>query len=192
MRVQISLIMTNLSNSGNFLTDPDLYRENKLLWQNAVSMITDAEAVIQDDEANTPDGNPVFAAYYPALRKTVQVNQTIPGETETDFASSYEQIIYNEDAAEELVITLALTEDTFKAAISLISDFLSAESAPQAAPAEAQETDEADAGAETDEDTQLQALKLMAEAAEIKNRAYKARVEALEMVAEKLRLERNS
>jgi len=69
------------------------------------------------------DGNPIYQAYFPELKKAVRIIQEEPL-LPADFGSWVNLTDVNEEEVEELVISLVLTEENVERAIAEIYGWL--------------------------------------------------------------------
>jgi hypothetical protein len=69
------------------------------------------------------DGNPIYQAFFPELKKAVRIIQEEPL-LPADFGSWVNLTEVNEEEVEELVISLVQTEENVERAIAEIYDWL--------------------------------------------------------------------
>ena len=107
----------------NFLEDVSSYQAAADFWQAKLDPLFQELGLNKQDYLNTTmvngvalqDGNPIFQAYFPELKKAVRIIQEEPL-LPADFGSWVNVTEVDEEEVEELVIGLVLTEENVERA----------------------------------------------------------------------------
>lgn len=115
----------------DFLEDISSYQAAADFWQAKLDPLFQELGLNKQDYLNTTmvngvalqDGNPIFQAYFPELKKAVRIIQEEPL-LPADFSSWVNVTEVDEEEMEELVISLVLTEENVERARETISAWL--------------------------------------------------------------------
>ena len=115
----------------DFLEDISSYQAATDFWQAKLDPLFREFGLSKQDYLNTimvngvslHDGNPIYQAYFPELKKAVRIIQEEPI-LPADFGSWVNLTEVDEEEVEELVISLVLTEDNVERAIAEIHGWL--------------------------------------------------------------------
>lgn len=115
----------------DFLEDITSYQAASDFWQAKLDPLFRELGLSKQNYLNTTmvngvalqDGNPIYQAYFPELKKAVRIIQEEPL-LPADFGSWVNQTEVNEEEVEELVISLVLTEENVERAIAEIYGWL--------------------------------------------------------------------
>lgn len=107
----------------NFLEDITSYQAASDFWQAKLDPLFQELGLSKQDYLNTTmvngvalhDGNPIYQAYFPELKKAVRIIQEEPL-LPADFGSWVNLTEVDEEEVEELVISLVLTEENVEKA----------------------------------------------------------------------------
>ena len=115
----------------DFLEDITNYQAASDFWQAKLDPLFRELGLSKQDYLNTTmangvalqDGNPIYQAYFPELKKAVRIIQEEPL-LPADFSSWVNVTEVDEEEVEELVISLVLTEENVERAIAEIHGWL--------------------------------------------------------------------
>ena len=115
----------------DFLEDITSYQAASDFWQAKLDPLFQELGLIKQDYLNTTmvngvalqDGNPIYQAYFPELKKAVRIIQEEPL-LPADFGSWGHVTEVEEEEIEELVISLVLTEENVERAREVIKVWL--------------------------------------------------------------------
>lgn len=115
----------------DFLEDITSYQAASDFWQAKLDPLFQELGLIKQDYLNTTmvngvalqDGNPIYQAYFPELKKAVRIIQEEPL-LPADFGSWVNVTEVDEEDVEELVISLVLTKENVERAIAEIRGWL--------------------------------------------------------------------
>ena len=122
--------MMKLAKYKNFLSDKDLYFQNKIFWNDTIINLSKnkfEEWVITkfSNGEDFFDGNPIFSAFYPDLNKAIRIIQ-LPVDEDISLLRTWLDIVNHGDKSiKELVLALQPNDKAYNSAISLITLFLS-------------------------------------------------------------------
>lgn len=115
----------------DFLKDITSYQAASDFWQAKLDPLFRKLGLSKQNYLNTTmvngvalqDGNPIYQAYFPELKKAVRIIQEEPL-LPADFGTWVNLTEVNEEEVEELVISLVLTEENVERAIAEIYGWL--------------------------------------------------------------------
>lgn len=115
----------------DFLEDISSYQAAADFWQAKLDPLFRELGLNKQDYLNTTmvngaplqDGNPIYQAYFPGLKKAVRIIQEEPL-LSADFGSWVNETEVDEEEVAELVIRLVLTEENVERAIAEIHGWL--------------------------------------------------------------------
>lgn len=117
-----------------FLENKKIYNLSQAYWGRMVRSIAQEEGLSFQHYLNPYDGagrkeydaNPIFDAYFPALRKAVRIIQDTPEEGAPDITAWINYFEIEEDQPEmpELVIAIALSQESAGTARELLGKWL--------------------------------------------------------------------
>lgn len=115
----------------DFLESITIYQAASDFWQAKLGPLFRELGLNKQDYLNTTmfngvsllDGNPIYQAYFPELKKAVRIIQEEPL-LPADFGSWVNVTEEDEEEVEELVISLVLTEENVEKAIAEIRGWL--------------------------------------------------------------------
>ncbi len=115
----------------DFLEDITSYQAASDFWQAKLAPLFRELGLSKQDYLNTTmvngvalqDGNPIFQAYFPELKKAVRIIQEEPL-LPADFSSWVNVTEVDEEEVAELVISLVLTEENVERAVAEIYGWL--------------------------------------------------------------------
>lgn len=121
--------MTNKYLYRNFLKDKRVYNLNRGYWKKMLDSLSNTLPMPLYNEhfsngAPFYDGNPIFSAYLPSLKKSVRIIQEAPETDNIEIGAWMASIEVNNEPVKELVISLELSQEASMIAKQLIVGWL--------------------------------------------------------------------
>lgn len=117
---------------ANFLKNKGLYTRCQNYWQqqfDELFIAFDIEYKTYHEEKEARDGDPIFAAYFPAMQRAVRIVQKPPENNRLQIEASIRQNRIDDDASgeiQELIIELVLSKQSANLTRQLVRQWIPA------------------------------------------------------------------